>query len=318
MRSFFISFIFFLFWFAVAFVYIANDTTPKLTSFFNNLTLNKEISETITNQSTEETDNKPLTEDLESDKTIVENQALLHIFMEEKGYLFSLDTLYIKKNVDSVYFSTFEEKYFQKLLQYISENENFELLIESDYSATEKFATPNMGVRRGEFLLNSLAKIGVDPYLINVKSNIKELNFSEDNKYYGGIHIQFKPMDSVRKAEIDKNRVIKRTVYPTFTFARIIANKNLDDFADELKEILAKTPNRTVQIIGHTDNIGSAIDNYQLGLKYAQQVRWYLINTKGLEASKLRAMSKGEEDPIDDNNTQIGRKNNLRIEFIIE
>jgi OOP family OmpA-OmpF porin len=318
MRSFFISFIFFLFWFAVAFVYISNEATPKLASFLNNLSLNIENSEIKINQATAITDSDPFTEDLEGDGSIVKNQALLHIFMDEKGYLFSLDTLYIKKNVDSVYFSTFEEKYFHKLLQYISENENVELLIESDYSATENFTTPNMGVRRGEFLLNTLAENGIDPYLMNVKSNIKELNFSEDNKFFGGIHIQIKPMDSIRKAEIDKNRVIKRTVYPTFTFARIIANKDLDDFANELKSLLVKHPTRSVQIIGHTDNIGSAIDNYQLGLKYAQQVRWYLINTKGIEASNLRAMSKGEEDPIDDNNSQSGRKNNLRIEFIIE
>lgn len=201
---------------------------------------------------------------------------------------------------------------------YIYENEDVEILIESDYSATERFDTPNIGVKRGEFLVNRLAEIGFDPYYLNVKSNIKEFDFLGGDIFYGGIQIYLKPIDSIRKAEIEKNRVIKRTVYPTFTFSKIIANKELSDFADELKNILANNPRRKVKIIGHTDNIGSAIDNYQLGLKYVQQVRWYLINNKGIEASKLNALSEGEKNPIDDNTTHQGRKNNLRIEFIID
>lgn len=320
MRSFFLAFIFFLLWFLVACVYLANETTPKLVSFISRLSFSNGVSENITvqNPGEAESETEGVSGDLLYKENLLQNQAVLHVFKDETGYLFSLDTLYIKKNVDSVYFSTFEEKYFEKLLVYISENENIELLIESDYSATEKFTTPNMGIIRGEFLSNVLVENGLDPYLINVKSNIKELDFSPDNKFYGGIQIQIKPTDSIRKAEIDENRVINRTIYPTFTFSKIIANKNLDDFADELKSMLTKNPNRNIQIVGHTDNIGSAVDNYQLGLKYARQVRWYLINKKGFEPSILTATSRGEEDPIDDNNTQEGRKNNLRIEIKIE
>lgn len=320
MRGFFLAFIFFLLWFLVAFVYLANETTPKIASYISSLSFSKGISENITLQDPEETENE--TEEVSGDlfykENLLKNQAVLHVFKDGIGYLFSLDTLYIKKNVDSVFFSTYDRKYFDKLLVYVSENENVELLIESDYSATEKFATPNMGIRRGEFLLNKLSENGLVPYYISVKSNIKELIFSEENTFYGGMQILLKPIDSIRKAEIEKNRVINRTVYPTFTFSKIIANKELNDFADELKSILASNPKRKVQIIGHTDNIGSAIDNYQLGLKYAQQVRGFLVNNKGIDGSKLSAISRGEENPIDDNNTHQGRKNNLRIEFIIE
>jgi len=92
----------------------------------------------------------------------------------------------------------------------------------------------------------------------------------------------------------------------------------LKDYAKELRQLFESNPNRKVKIIGHTDNIGSAVDNYQQGLKYAQQVRWYLINREGFDPKKLTALSEGESNPIDDNNSQAGRKNNLRIEFIIE
>lgn len=318
MRSFIIAFLIFLLWFLGALVYFANETTPKIVSFLNEFSFTKVNSENNTADLFEEIETEDVFEESQFTSLILENQALLHVFKKDEGYLFSLDSLYIKKNSDSVYFSTHERKYFDKLLIYIGENEDIELLIESDYSATENFDTPNMGVKRGEFLINKLAENGLDPYKMAVKSNIKELDFSNQKTLYGGFQIQLKTMDSIRKAEIEKNRVIKRTVYPTFTFSKIIANKELNDFADELKIMLTNSPKKNVKIIGHTDNIGSALDNYELGLKYAQQIRWYLINTKGIDASKLSALSEGQKNPIDDNNSHRGRKNNLRIEFIIE
>lgn len=310
MRSFFVSFLFFLIWFLVAFVYLSNETTPRLISIFNELFNKKELSENTGIQTISETN--------EQEGLPVENQALLHIFNEKTDYLFSLDSMYFKKNIDSVFYQNESEFYLDPLINYFLSNEPLEMLIESDYSATERFETPNLGIKRGEYLSKMIVKQGVDPALIKVKSNIKDLNFNTENIIFGGIQIQLKPIDSIRMAEIEKNKLVQKVVYPNFTFSGIVANQELNDFADELKIILNQNPNKKVQIIGHTDNIGSAIDNYHQGLKYARQVMWYLINKKGFEQSSLSAFSKGEESPIDDNNTQSGRKNNLRIEFIIK
>lgn len=310
MRSFFISFLFFLIWFLVAFVYLSNETTPRLISIFNELFNKKELSENTGVQTIQETN--------EPESLPVENQALLHIFNEKTDYLFSLDSIYFKKNIDSVFYQNDSEYYLDPLIKYFLSNEPMEMLIESDYSATERFEIPNLGIKRGEYLSKMIVKQGIDPALIKVKSNIKDLNFNTENIIFGGIQIQLKPIDSTRMAEIEKDKLVQKVVYPNFTFSGIVANQELNDFADELKIILNQNPNKKVQIIGHTDNIGSAVDNYQQGLKYARQVMWYLINKKGFEQSSLSASSKGEESPIDDNNTQTGRKNNLRIEFIIE
>jgi hypothetical protein len=53
-------------------------------------------------------------------------------------------------------------------------------------------------------------------------------------------------------------------------------------------------------------------------LKYAQQVRWYLINQEKLDKDRLKASSMGKDYPIDVNTTADGRNKNRRIEFIIE
>ncbi len=55
-----------------------------------------------------------------------------------------------------------------------------------------------------------------------------------------------------------------------------------------------------------------------MGLKYAQQVRRYLINSENLDKDRLKASSMGQENPIDINTTAEGRNKNRRIEFIIE
>ena len=50
-------------------------------------------------------------------------------------------------------------------------------------------------------------------------------------------------------------------------------------------------PNLIIEVIGHTDNIGNANDNYLLGLNYAKQVRWYFINKGGIDKNKVVASS---------------------------
>ncbi|MEM7187727.1 MAG: OmpA family protein, partial [Bacteroidota bacterium] len=63
------------------------------------------------------------------------------------------------------------------------------------------------------------------------------------------------------------------------------------------------------------DNIGNANDNYLLGLKYARQVRWYLVTKGKLDPKKVVAISKGESLSIATNRTERGRLLNRRIEI---
>jgi OOP family OmpA-OmpF porin len=313
MRTFLKAFLVFMAWFIIAFLYISTDATSQIKTFFIDFKKNSAKIETISEVLPDSTQNQT-----ESDLVIEKNKAYLYVNDKFGEVLFSLDSISILKNSDSVFYNSSKESYFEPLIAYLEENEDVEIIINSEYSATENFDTPNIGLKRGEFIVNELAKLGVSPYILSVKSIIRELDFDEDNQISGVVSFQIKPLDEERKAEIESKRVISQIVYPTFTFARIIENKELRDYAKELRHLFEANPNRKAKIIGHTDNIGSALDNYQLGLKYAQQVRWFLINREGFDPSRLTALSEGESNPIDDNNTQSGRKKNLRIEFIIE
>jgi outer membrane protein OmpA-like peptidoglycan-associated protein len=84
----------------------------------------------------------------------------------------------------------------------------------------------------------------------------------------------------------------------------------LDDVIPGLKD------NKEVEleIQGYTDSQGSAVYNQKLSERRANTVMQYLINN-GIEASRLKAVGYGEENPIASNRTAEGRAQNRRIEF---
>ncbi len=87
----------------------------------------------------------------------------------------------------------------------------------------------------------------------------------------------------------------------------------------ELQKLLAllnENPNMKIQINGHTDNVGSDADNLKLSEDRAKAVKDYLIQ-KGISSSRLKSKGFGETQPIDTNDTQEGKQNNRRTEFVI-
>ena len=75
-------------------------------------------------------------------------------------------------------------------------------------------------------------------------------------------------------------------------------------------------PNTIVQVIGHTDNTGSAAYNQDLSLRRAQAVTSVLINA-GVPAMRIQSAGRGENQPVADNLTPHGRAQNRRVEIII-
>ena len=72
--------------------------------------------------------------------------------------------------------------------------------------------------------------------------------------------------------------------------------------------------NITVEIAGHTDNVGSYQDNIDLSLKRAQSVHDYLLKG-GIDSSRLKYKGYGETKPIAPNDSDLNRQINRRIEF---
>lgn len=84
----------------------------------------------------------------------------------------------------------------------------------------------------------------------------------------------------------------------------------------DLYTMLKENPEIRIRITGHTDNVGSDKANQKLSEGRAKSVRADLIN-RGINGDRIEAEGKGESQPIDTNDTEEGRQNNRRVEFMI-
>ena len=77
---------------------------------------------------------------------------------------------------------------------------------------------------------------------------------------------------------------------------------------------LVASPDISVEIVGYTDNVGSASTNERLSLRRAEAVKSWLLK-KGIAARRLKTIGMGMRNPVASNATAEGRAKNRRIEF---
>ena len=80
---------------------------------------------------------------------------------------------------------------------------------------------------------------------------------------------------------------------------------------------LEANPTASVEIIGHTDNIGSDTSNLLLSSNRAKSVMTFLV-TAQINELRLSTSGKGSDDPISSNETEEGRYDNRRVEILIK
>jgi outer membrane protein OmpA-like peptidoglycan-associated protein len=92
-----------------------------------------------------------------------------------------------------------------------------------------------------------------------------------------------------------------------------IAQQKLSQVAQVLQE---QDESKPITVEGHTDSRGSDSANMQLSQSRADSVRSYLVS-QGVKSERIRAIGRGESQPIADNSTADGRANNRRVEIIV-
>jgi OOP family OmpA-OmpF porin len=85
---------------------------------------------------------------------------------------------------------------------------------------------------------------------------------------------------------------------------------------DRLIETALRCPNANIEVVGHTDADGEEIANQTLSEKRAQAVIDYLIKA-GLPASRFTPVGYGSTQPVAGNDTDEGKAQNRRIEFVV-
>lgn len=86
---------------------------------------------------------------------------------------------------------------------------------------------------------------------------------------------------------------------------------------DELGKVLSENPNVKISITGHTDSDGNDTENQKLSEQRAQSVSNYFTTNFDIKKIRITTSGKGESDPISDNDSEEGKKQNRRVEFNI-
>jgi len=86
---------------------------------------------------------------------------------------------------------------------------------------------------------------------------------------------------------------------------------------DRLATVLKEDTSRRVMIEGHTDNVGSDEYNQELSERRAASVQAALFE-RGVDASQISTVGKGETTPVASNDSPVGRQQNRRVELVFQ
>ena len=101
----------------------------------------------------------------------------------------------------------------------------------------------------------------------------------------------------------------------TFATNSAVVKSSLIGDLNTLAASMNTYPNTTIEVVGHTDNTGTAAYNQALSEQRARAVRGILINT--VTPSRVIAYGVGETRPIESNASSAGRQANRRVEIFI-
>ncbi|MBR1280091.1 OmpA family protein [Bradyrhizobium sp. AUGA SZCCT0283] len=136
---------------------------------------------------------------------------------------------------------------------------------------------------------------------------------------------QFKPEISVRPAAAPVDATVCQQLFTDLLGkARIRFESGQADIVadsagllDRLIETALRCPTANIEISGHTDTDGDEAANQELSEKRAQAVADYLVKA-GLPANRFSAVGYGATQPIAGNDTDQGKAQNRRIDFVVK
>lgn len=102
----------------------------------------------------------------------------------------------------------------------------------------------------------------------------------------------------------------------TFEFNRSDVNAKFYPVLDKVAATLVEYNQTTINVVGHTDNIGSDSYNMELSRKRADSVARYL-QSRGVDWNRLVVSGAGKSQPVASNDTEAGRAENRRVEITL-
>jgi outer membrane protein OmpA-like peptidoglycan-associated protein len=90
-----------------------------------------------------------------------------------------------------------------------------------------------------------------------------------------------------------------------------------EDKLRQVASVLQRYPRTRVEVVGHTDSVGSESYNQDLAERRADAVKAVLVQA-GVDPTRITTVGVGEGRPVSSNDTATGRAMNRRVELVIQ
>ena len=215
----------------------------------------------------------------------------------------------------------------QQVKQYLSDHPDEGLYITGWYDDSEKNSSlmENLGRARAEALKRQLVLAGVPGQQIGTTGRSSmDLTFVGDTLYHGltftlddELPAQSKAINPDTLAALESRlQASSQTLYFEMGSTSIDLSDRLQRYLQDAQNYLMVYPDRSIVVVGHTDNVGSAEKNITYGQERADFTK-EILSELGINPQQIETRSEGEDKPIATNDTPDGRSKNRRVEISI-
>lgn len=182
-------------------------------------------------------------------------------------------------------------------------------------------AFENLGLARANDVKNYFVSKGIPSHLIATKGEIKDVLSTKDSTVYGPVSYflnEFTPETKKEDWTILREKINANPLVLYFKTGENTIDLSVEDRrkVTDIVRYLDNVETAKLAATGYTDNVGNAANNVKLGQERADFAKGYLVSN-GILSAKINSTSKGQENPISDNNTEEGKAKNRRTEVKI-
>jgi len=167
-------------------------------------------------------------------------------------------------------------------------------------------AVPQFSLHLGNKMISGNASVGTEEHKNNLLAGLKNW-FTSDSQPDVSINVD----SQLAKEPLDANTLLNLQI--EYATGASEVPDSVKPILNQIADILKGDSNK-ISINGHTDNVGNPEENKVLSLARADKIKAYLVS-QGVDASQLKTAGFGDSKPIAENDSDIGKAKNRRIEF---
>lgn len=235
-----------------------------------------------------------------------------HVGAEGEKLFLRMDPMLSKVGSADLALTPSLESALDSLNGYMNTNGGSFLEIIGNYFDGMEGEDAQLGLERAKSLGQILVQKGIDPARL-VYSYDGTSFISLADSMVNAVSVNILPGEA--ESEEDLSSLFEpNNQYFDFGVTNLPVTPEFRSYCGKVIRYLRAHPDASLNVTGHTDNVGSASGNKKVGLGRAQTVAGVLEGF-GVSPGQMAISSEGMAKPIADNDTEEGRAKNRRVEI---